>query len=102
MPWTDLCQVDASGTPLRIIAPSDHVASNPDAFSDYFTDHTNEVWTYYSTNTLTIDTQAAAGKVACTVQGDQLTCAGDNRGQCLRHLCLKESTLTLLQVTPVP
>ncbi|KAK0252496.1 hypothetical protein LTR91_004947 [Friedmanniomyces endolithicus] len=80
MPWTDLCQVDASGKPLRIIAPSDHVASNPDAFSDYFTDHTNEVWTYYSTNTLTIDTQAAAGKVACTVQGDQLTCAGDNRG----------------------
>ncbi|KAK1048415.1 hypothetical protein LTR74_017546 [Friedmanniomyces endolithicus] len=80
MPWTDLCQVDASGTPLRIIAPSDHVASNPDAFSDYFTDHTNEVWTHYSTNTLTIDTQAAAGKVACTVQGGQLTCAGDNRG----------------------
>ncbi|TKA79678.1 hypothetical protein B0A55_04082 [Friedmanniomyces simplex] len=80
MPWTDLCQVDASGTPLRVIAPSDYVASNPDAFSAYFPDHVSEVWTHYSTNTLTIDTQAAAGKVACTVQGDLLTCAGDNRG----------------------
>lgn len=79
-PWGDLCQVDASGNPLRIIAPSDYVATNPDAFSTYFTEYINSVWTQYTTNELTINTQAAAGDVACTVQNDLLTCTGDNRG----------------------
>lgn len=79
-PWGDLCQADASGQPLRVIAPSDYTASNPPAFSTYFDDYINEIWTQYTTQTLTIDTQAAAGQVACTVQNGELTCAGDNRG----------------------
>ncbi|KAK3075932.1 hypothetical protein LTR53_000361 [Teratosphaeriaceae sp. CCFEE 6253] len=79
-PWGDLCQVDASGKPLRVIAPIDYVASNPKAFADYFTSYIDQVWTQYSSKALTIDTQAAAGKVACTVKNGLLTCAGDNRG----------------------
>ncbi|KAK3630025.1 hypothetical protein LTR56_017669 [Elasticomyces elasticus] len=79
-PWGDLCLVDSSGKPLRVIAPSDYVASHPEAFRYYFTEYIDEVWTHYTTNTLTVDTQAAAGKVACSVQDDLLTCAGDNRG----------------------
>lgn len=79
-PWTDLCQVDSNGTPLRVIAPSDYVATNPNAFAEYFTSYVDSVWETYTTATLTINTQAAAGEVACTVQNDLLTCAGDNRG----------------------
>ncbi|KAK5728759.1 hypothetical protein LTR15_001898 [Elasticomyces elasticus] len=80
-PWGDLCLVDSSGNPLRVIAPSDYVASHPEAFSNYFTEYIDEVWTHYTTNTLTVNTQAAAGKVACSVQDDLLTCSGDNRGE---------------------
>jgi len=81
-PWGDLCQVDSAGTPLRVIAPSDYLSLNPDAFEDYFTDYVNDVWTHYTTNNLTIDTQAAAGNVTCQVEtgSGNLTCAGDNRG----------------------
>lgn len=79
-PWGDLCQVDSSGTPLRVIAPIDYLSLNPNAFSDYFTDYINTVWSEYTSSPLTVDTQAGAGLVSCTVQGDLLQCEGDNRG----------------------
>jgi hypothetical protein len=63
-----------------VIAPSDYVASNPSAFSNYWTDYLDEVWSHYTTNQLTINTQAAAGEVNCKVTNNQITCAGDNRG----------------------
>ena len=78
--WGDLCMVDASGNPLRVIAPSDYVASNPSAFSEYWNDYVEQVWTTYTSGGLTINTQAAAGEVNCTVQNGNLTCDGDNRG----------------------
>jgi hypothetical protein len=68
-----------------VIAPSDYVASTPNAFSTYFNDYINDVWTSYTGNALIIDTQAAAGKVSCTVQNGLLTCAGDNRGERDEH-----------------
>lgn len=79
-PWGDLCMVDGNGTPLRVLAPNNYVASNPTAYSSYWTDYVDQVWARYTDNDLTINTQAAAGQVACRVQGDELTCAGDNRG----------------------
>ncbi|KAK4545662.1 hypothetical protein LTR36_002615 [Oleoguttula mirabilis] len=78
-PWGDLCQ-EYDGEIIRVIGPQDYISLNPDAFGDYFTDYVNQVWTYYETNTLTIDTQASAGSVACTVQNGLLQCDGDNRG----------------------
>ena len=79
-PWDQLCVKDTSGTPLRVLAPSDYISINPNAFSGYYSDYTNQVWSTYSTSTLTIDTQAGAGEVACTVTDGTLNCAGDNRG----------------------
>lgn len=79
-PWGDLCVTDTSGTPLRVLAPYDYISINPDAFSDYWTSYVDDVWSYYTTNTLTIDTQAAAGLVSCTVVDGLLCCDGDNRG----------------------
>ncbi|KAK5124837.1 hypothetical protein LTR08_005588 [Meristemomyces frigidus] len=78
-PWGDLCQ-EYEGNIIRVIGPQDYMSLNPNAFAEYLMDYVNQVWAYYETNTLTIDTQALAGEVACTVQGGLLQCAGDNRG----------------------
>lgn len=79
-PWGDLCMADSLGTPLRVIAPSDYVASNPTAFSNYWTEYIEEVWSHYTSNQLTINTQAAVGEVNCSVSNGQIRCKGDNRG----------------------
>ncbi|KAL9620388.1 MAG: hypothetical protein Q9160_005088 [Pyrenula sp. 1 TL-2023] len=79
-PWNKLCLSGTNGKPLRVMAPGDYIATNPDAFSDYFSDYVDQVWSHYTSNTLTIHTQAAAGDVACKVTGNTLNCAGDNRG----------------------
>ena len=81
-PWNELCVTDSSGYALRVLSPFQYQSINNTAFSTYWTSYINSVWSYYTTNTLTIDTQAAAGKVACTVSPSTnlLTCAGDNRG----------------------
>ncbi|EMC94467.1 glycoside hydrolase family 64 protein [Baudoinia panamericana UAMH 10762] len=78
--WDDLCQVDENDNPLRVIAPGDFLSTNPTAFNEYFSEYIDAVWAQYENSPLTIDTQAAAGEVQCTVQNDLLTCAGDNRG----------------------
>ena len=79
-PWDQLCVSDSSGNPLRIIAPPDYTSINTNAFSSYWTDYVNQVWQQYSSQPLTINTQAAAGDVNCTVSGGTLNCDGDNRG----------------------
>ncbi|KFY47292.1 hypothetical protein V494_00047 [Pseudogymnoascus sp. VKM F-4513 (FW-928)] len=79
-PWDALCVTDEAGTLLRIMAPADYISLENNAFSDYWTDYVNQVWEHYTDNPLTIDTQTDNGKVACTVVGDEMTCAGDNRG----------------------
>jgi hypothetical protein len=78
-PWADLCAIDAKSNALRVLAPYDYISLYPNAFSDYWTSYVNDVWNYYSTTPLTIDTQVSAGLVKCTTNGDYLTCAGDNR-----------------------
>jgi hypothetical protein len=79
-PWGSLCMVSSNGTPLRVLAPNDYLSLDGSAFSNYFTDYINQVWNHYSSTPLTIDTQAGAGKVDCTVSGSTLNCDGDNRG----------------------
>ncbi|SMQ46604.1 unnamed protein product [Zymoseptoria tritici ST99CH_3D7] len=78
-PWSSLCQSGSNG-PLRVVAPFPYQASGNGAFGNYWTDYVNQVWSRYTQNTLTIDTQSGAGKVACRVNNNVLTCAGDNRG----------------------
>jgi hypothetical protein len=72
--------VNANGEPLRVLAPSDYVASNPTAFEDYWTDYNELVWSHYASNSLTVNTQGSAGSVDCKISGDEITCNGDNRG----------------------
>ncbi|MCJ1324652.1 hypothetical protein MMC10_001314 [Thelotrema lepadinum] len=79
-PWGDLCMADSSGTLLRVIAPGDYMSTNPSAFKGYYDSYIDQVWAKYASSPLTINTQAAAGNVSCTVSGSTLTCDGDNRG----------------------
>ncbi|GAB7338757.1 hypothetical protein MBLNU457_5467t1 [Dothideomycetes sp. NU457] len=78
-PWDDLCVTGTTGQPLRVLNPTDYLALSPTAFHSYWDACISAVWTHYSTTTLTIDTQSTCGSVSCSVSGDTLTCAGDNR-----------------------
>ncbi|KAI1385842.1 uncharacterized protein F4822DRAFT_414289 [Hypoxylon trugodes] len=79
-PWDKLCVTDSSGNALRILSPNQYASVDPTAFSTYYDDYIEQVWTKYAGEDLTINTQADAGNVACRVNGDQLECDGDNRG----------------------
>ncbi|OTA53893.1 glycoside hydrolase family 64 protein [Hypoxylon sp. EC38] len=79
-PWDKLCVTDSAGNPLRILSPNIYASIDPTAFSSYYDSYIDQVWAKYANEDLTIDTQAAAGKVACRTSGNQLTCNGDNRG----------------------
>jgi hypothetical protein len=79
-PWDQLCVTDASGNLIRVVAPSTLISSDGSAFSGYWDDYVDQVWQQYSSQQLTIDTQNAAGDVACTSDGNTISCDGDNRG----------------------
>ncbi|KAK8016689.1 hypothetical protein PG993_014878 [Apiospora rasikravindrae] len=79
-PWDKMCVKSSAGKSLRVISPLKYRALNPTALSSYYHDYVDKVWQTYSRQDLTIDTQGAAGKVKCRVQGSTLSCAGDNRG----------------------
>ncbi|KAI5367218.1 Putative beta-1,3-glucanase, Osmotin/thaumatin-like superfamily, glucan endo-1,3-beta-glucosidase [Septoria linicola] len=77
-PWGNLCQSGGSG-PLRVVAPYPFMQSSPGSFSNYLQSHVDRVWDRYRTRTLTVDTQTGSGRVNCRVNGDFLSCDGDNR-----------------------
>lgn len=79
-PWGDLCQADSNGNMLRVLAPTDYISAQNSAFSTYWNSYVDQVWSTYSSQPLYINTQGSAGTVSCQVSGDQLQCAGDNRG----------------------
>lgn len=78
-PWDQLCVTDSSGNQLRVLSPNQYISIDSTAFQDYWTDYVNQVWSKYSSQPLTINTQMSAGNVQCTVSGDTLSCDGDNR-----------------------
>ncbi|KAI0453510.1 glycoside hydrolase family 64 protein [Xylaria acuta] len=77
--WDRLCTVSSSGQALRVLAPNLYTSANAGAFNGYYDDYVNQVWSKYTSQDLIINTQAAAGNVACRVSNNQLSCAGDNR-----------------------
>ncbi|KAF4441178.1 hypothetical protein F53441_12114 [Fusarium austroafricanum] len=78
--WTFMCIANAQGKPVRVLSPGNQYDLEPITFGDYWDKYVNDVWSKYSTQDLTINTQSDAGEVKCRVNGDQLTCDGDNRG----------------------
>jgi hypothetical protein len=60
--WSSLI-VQNNGQDLRALSPNSGITINPEWFSKYWTDYVNQVWTKYTTDTLTVDTQGAWGEV---------------------------------------
>lgn len=79
-PWDQLCAYDSSGKVRRVMAPPNLIAQNASAFEGYFSTYVDDVWSWYSSNNLTINTQSDPGNITCSIQNDdELHCDGDNR-----------------------
>jgi hypothetical protein len=74
-PWSDLI-VSNGGQNLRALSPQNGIVGNSSFLSGYYDDYVSQVWQMYSSATLTIDTQAAAGNVTGQVSGGVLTFPG--------------------------
>jgi Beta-1,3-glucanase len=74
-PWTDLV-VTSGGQNLRVLSPQNGLVGNSGFLSGYFDPYVSQVWSMYSAQALTIDTQAAAGNVTGQVSGGALTFSG--------------------------
>jgi hypothetical protein len=74
-PWTDLI-VTSGGQNLRVLSPQNGIVMNSSFLSGYYDSYVGQVWQMYTSTTLTIDTQAAAGNVTGQVSGGVLTFAG--------------------------
>lgn len=72
--WNQLIINNSSGTPIRAVSPNTGIVMNNSLFSGYYQSYVNQVWAQYTGSTaLTVDTQAAAGKVTATVVNGQLS-----------------------------
>lgn len=74
-PWSDLI-VSGGGQNLRALSPTNGIVENSSFLSGYYDDYVNEVWSMYTSDTLTIDTQASYGNVTGQVSGGLLTFSG--------------------------
>lgn len=78
LPWDDLCQTSGD-TFIRVVSPYGYVADGNKGFDDYYTEYIDKVYEeYQGDNILTVNTQIDAGEVACTSDGEELTCEGDD------------------------
>ncbi|EME45635.1 glycoside hydrolase family 64 protein [Dothistroma septosporum NZE10] len=77
-PWPKLCMVDNSNNALRVLGPQDYLSiPGSTKFSAYWENYVNQVFTKYTTQTLTVVTPTH-GNVPCKVVNGAITCQGDN------------------------
>lgn len=72
--WDKLI-IQRNGVNLRAVSPNTGRTLNNSLFNNYYQDYVNKVWSYYENstkNTLTVNTQAAAGDVTAKVAYDVL------------------------------
>jgi hypothetical protein len=73
--WNKLI-VTSGGANLRALSPNNGIVMNSSLFSGYFQPYVNQVWSKYSSSSLTIDTQASWGSVTGQVSGGVLNFPG--------------------------
>jgi hypothetical protein len=73
--WNKLI-VTSGGQNLRALSPNNGIVTNSSLFSGYFQPYVNQVWSKYSGQSLTVDTQASWGSVSGQVSGSTLTFSG--------------------------
>jgi len=62
--WSSLIVNNSNGELLRVLSPNSGILLNPTWFQTYWTDYVNQVYTQYTNQKLTVDTQASYGNVA--------------------------------------
>jgi hypothetical protein len=73
--WDKLV-VTSGGANLRALSPNNGIVMDSSLFSGYFQPYVDQVWSKYSSQSLTVDTQASYGSVTGTVSGGTLNFAG--------------------------
>ncbi|KZM25346.1 uncharacterized protein EKO05_0000617 [Ascochyta rabiei] len=71
-PWDQLIHNSTNNTPLRVLNPTNLLATNGNAWSNYWDGYVTAVWNKYRNEDLTINTQAAAGNLTGRVVNNQL------------------------------
>jgi hypothetical protein len=73
--WDKLI-VTSNGANLRALSPNNGIVMDSSLFSGYLEPYVDQVWSKYSSSTLTVDTQASYGSLSGTVSGGVLTFPG--------------------------
>jgi len=79
-PWNATCIIDSNGNPIRAVSPGDVGSSN---FDSFWSEYVDEVYNYYTNNTLHLLDAYSVPLGNCTVIQDILNCTGPtgyNRG----------------------
>ena len=74
--WSKLIVNGPGGNPLRVLSPNVGIITGLSSFSGYYEPYVNQVWSYYTNNTLKVDTQAQWGTVSGQVSNNKLTFSG--------------------------
>lgn len=69
--WDKLI-ISRNGANIRAVSPNNGITLNNSLFKSYYDAYVNQVWSKYSSTTLTVNTQAAAGNVTATVSNGRL------------------------------
>ncbi|KAJ6017756.1 hypothetical protein N7451_001135 [Penicillium sp. IBT 35674x] len=69
--WDQLV-ITTGGANLRAVSPNTGITLNSSLFSTYFDSYVDQVWSKYTSETLTVDTQASAGSLTATVSNGTL------------------------------
>jgi hypothetical protein len=71
-PWDQLIY-SYNGRPLRALSPNNLLVGNNNAWTNYWDDYVNQVWSRFTNTDMTINTQAAAGNVTGRVSNNVLS-----------------------------
>lgn len=69
--WDQLI-ITTGGANLRAVSPNTGITLNSSLFSTYYDSYVDQVWSKYTSGTLTVDTQASAGSLTATVSNGTL------------------------------
>ncbi|KAL9076827.1 MAG: hypothetical protein Q9161_000812 [Pseudevernia consocians] len=70
--WSSLIVPKPSGGNLRALSPNNGITLNSSLFKGYYQNYVNEVWSQYTSQQLSIDTQAQWGTVSGQVDSSSL------------------------------
>ncbi|KAJ9616487.1 hypothetical protein H2200_000206 [Cladophialophora chaetospira] len=73
--WDQLV-VAHNGRNLRALSPNQGMVTNPSLFGNYYDDYVNRAWQKFSSQPMSIDTQAGFGTVSAQIQNGTLTFGG--------------------------